>query len=77
YGDPDANPYAILGVDVNADNAAIRNAWIELARNHHPDRLMADGLPEEFIRAASERLAAINAAYEDIRVMRAEGAMHG
>jgi DnaJ like chaperone protein len=70
HGDPNANPYAILGVDYGDDDTAIRNRWIALVRHHHPDRLMADGLPEEFIRTANERLASINAAYEEIRTLR-------
>jgi DnaJ like chaperone protein len=72
YGDPEANPYDVLGVTPDAEDAAIRQAWITMARDHHPDRLMAEGLPEEFIRAANERLAAINQAYEDIKIIRAE-----
>jgi DnaJ like chaperone protein len=72
YGDPEANPYDVLGVTPDAEDAAIRQAWIAMARDHHPDRLMAEGLPEEFIRAANERLAAINQAYEDIKTMRVE-----
>lgn len=70
YGDPKANPYHVLGLAQDATDQEIRNTWIELARRHHPDRLMADGLPEEFIRAASERLAVINSAYEAIRNLR-------
>jgi len=72
YGDQEANPYHVLGIAIDADDAAIRQAWIAKARDHHPDRLMAEGLPEEFIRAANERLASINKAYEDIRIMRME-----
>lgn len=70
YGDVDANPFYILGVDVDDDDTTIRTAWITMARRHHPDQLMAEGLPEEFIRAANERLAAINKAYDDIKAMR-------
>ncbi len=72
YGDQNANPYHVLGVDIDDDDASIRQAWINMARDHHPDRLMAEGLPEEFIRAANERLASINTAYEDIKIMRME-----
>ena len=52
------------------DDQLIRKAWINLAKDHHPDQLTAAGLPEEFIRAANERLAKINAAYEDITRLR-------
>jgi DnaJ like chaperone protein len=38
-----------------------------LAREHHPDLLMAQGLPQEFIDVANDKLAAINNAYGQIR----------
>jgi DnaJ like chaperone protein len=34
--------------------------------DNHPDRLIGRGLPQEFIKIATARLAAINAAYETI-----------
>lgn len=70
YGDDTTSPYRVLGVDPDCDEATLRRHWIALNRDHHPDRLMASGLPREFVRAATERLAAINAAYEDIRKQR-------
>ncbi len=57
------DPYAILGLDPDADDAAIRQAYRRLARDHHPDRHIAQGTPPEFIRVAEARMAAINAAY--------------
>jgi DnaJ like chaperone protein len=56
--------YEILGVSADIDNAALTRRWKELARTHHPDRLIADGMPEEFVAAANDRLAQINAAYD-------------
>ena len=35
-------------------------------REHHPDRLVAKGMPEEFVAQANRKLAAINAAYDRI-----------
>ena len=35
-------------------------------KEHHPDRLVAEGLPLEFITIANRRLAAINAAWASI-----------
>jgi len=70
YGNNAGNPYHILGLDPDCDDEKIRPAWIALARDHHPDRLLADGLPEEFIRAATDRLAEINRAYDAIRAER-------
>ena len=37
-----------------------------LARDNHPDKLMAQGLPHEFVALANEKLATINAAYDKI-----------
>ena len=35
-------------------------------REHHPDRLIAKGVPKEFIDVATEKLATINAAWDKI-----------
>ncbi len=60
------SPYKILGVSSDIDDQALRNHWKHLARTHHPDTLTADGMPEEFIAAANDRLAKINAAFDVI-----------
>ena len=70
YGDPEHNPYSILKVTHESDNQTIKQAWLRLVREHHPDRLAAEGLPPEFIRAANERLAMINTAYDEIKKLR-------
>ncbi|WP_448191165.1 TerB family tellurite resistance protein [Azospirillum sp. sgz301742] len=66
-GRPDADPYAVLGVARDADDDAVRTAYRRLVQEHHPDRLMAQGLPQEFLDLATEKMAAINAAYTRIR----------
>ena len=58
------DPYAILGVEPDAGEAAIKAAYRQLARDNHPDALMARGVPEDLVRIAEHRMAAINAAYE-------------
>ena len=62
-----ATPIIFWGLMLVHDIEVIRRAWLALAREHHPDRLQADGLPLECIRTATERLASINAAYEQIK----------
>ena len=64
------SPYEVLGVQHDIDDQALRNHWKHLARTHHPDKLTADGMPEEFIAAANDRLAKINAAYDAIARLR-------
>ena len=61
-----ADPYQVLGVPPGASDEVVRRRWRELVRETHPDRLMARGLPEEAVKLATARLAAVNAAYESI-----------
>ena len=60
------DPYAVLGIDRHLPFAEARKAWLKLVRENHPDLLVSRGLPQEFIAIANARLAAINAAYEQI-----------
>jgi DnaJ like chaperone protein len=60
------DPYNILGVTRAMDNAAIKAAYRKLVRDTHPDKLMAKGLPPEFLAMATERLAVVNAAYDRV-----------
>ncbi len=61
-----ADPYAILGVAREASDADLKAAWRKLVRDNHPDKLMAKGVPAEFIEIANEKLATINAAYDKV-----------
>lgn len=69
--EPDAaDPYRVLGVPRTASDQEVRAAYRRLIREHHPDRLIADGLPQEFIDVATEKMATINAAYDEIAKQR-------
>lgn len=72
---PNAAPdhYAVLDIDPGASDQDLRAAWRRLVRDNHPDRLMALGLPEEAIKIATARLAAINDAYDQVMKERADG----
>ena len=48
----------------------IRKKWIELNKEHHPDNLIAKGMPEEFIEQSNKELASINLAYDKIKEIR-------
>ena len=69
-GETKSDPYAVLGVDHDADDETVRAAWLKLTRENHPDRLTAQGMPEDFVQIATERMAAINAAWDTIRKQR-------
>jgi DnaJ like chaperone protein len=61
-----ADDYAVLGLSRSASDEEIRRAYRKLVREHHPDRLVAAGMPEEMVEQANRVLAAINAAYDRI-----------
>jgi DnaJ like chaperone protein len=59
------DPFAVLGVAPDANEAAVKAAWRALIRDHHPDALMARGLPAAMVKIAEARSAAINLAYKN------------
>ncbi|HEY1638432.1 MAG TPA: DnaJ family molecular chaperone [Rhizomicrobium sp.] len=61
-----SDPYVILGVAHDASEDEIKRTYRMLVRENHPDSLMARGVPEEFVKLANDKLAAINTAYEKI-----------
>lgn len=60
------SPYQILGVHPDISDAELKLRYRALVREHHPDKLAATGVPPELRCAATRRLAAINAAYDQI-----------
>ena len=65
-GPDEGDPYLILGVGRAASDDEIKGAYRKLIRENHPDGLVAQGLPQEFIDLANEKMATINAAYDRI-----------
>ena len=61
-----ADPYEVLGLAGDATDAEVKTAYRKRSREYHPDTLIAQGLPQEFIDLATEKMAAINTAYERI-----------
>ena len=49
-----------------ASDEEARTAWRAQVREHHPDKLIAEGLPQEFVDTANDQLAKINAAWDTI-----------
>ncbi|WP_439611977.1 TerB family tellurite resistance protein [Reyranella sp.] len=69
-GVAECEPCVVLGIDPLATDEQIREAWLRQVRANHPDRLMAQGLPEEAIAMANRKLALINDAYDRLRRQR-------
>jgi DnaJ like chaperone protein len=59
--------YAILGVEPSASDAKVKKAYRRMMNQHHPDKLVAKGLPEEMIKLATEKTQEIKQAYEMIK----------
>jgi DnaJ like chaperone protein len=65
-----SSPYEIIGVTSDAPENEIKKAYRKLIVENHPDKLMAQGMPQEFIDLANEKMAAINSAYDTIKKQR-------
>jgi DnaJ like chaperone protein len=65
-----ADAYQALGVAAGANDAEVTLAYRRLVSQNHPDKLVANGLPESMIEAAHERTRRILEAYELIRTHR-------
>ena len=61
------DPYCVLEADPSWPFDKLKSHYRKKAAENHPDRLIARGVPEEFIVIANERLAAINAAWEKVQ----------
>ena len=64
--DESVDPYMVLGLSHDAPPEEVRRVYRTLVAEHHPDRLIAKGVPEELIDVATARMAAINLAYQAI-----------
>jgi DnaJ like chaperone protein len=62
----EGDPYLIIGAERDWSMQRIRARYLALVAEHHPDRLAARGLPDDFLSIATDRMAAINAAFERI-----------
>ncbi|MCW9023937.1 MAG: co-chaperone DjlA, partial [Gammaproteobacteria bacterium] len=62
--------YEALGVSKSASDADVKKAYRRLMNQHHPDKLVSKGLPEEMIKLATEKTQDIKAAYETIKASR-------
>jgi len=60
------NPYDVLGIQPTISNDELKSQYRKLVADNHPDKLMARGVPKEFIAIATEKVATINEAYDSI-----------
>jgi len=62
--------YQALGIDSTATDKEVKTAYRRLMNQHHPDKLVAKGLPDSMMEVAKERTREIRAAYEVIKERR-------
>ena len=62
-----SDAYKVLGVDEDADSKTVKRAYRKLMNEHHPDKLMAKGLPPEMMNVAKEKSQEIQNAYDLIK----------
>ncbi len=60
------DPYAVLNVEPDASDAVVHAAWRSALSEAHPDRVLARGLPPEYVEVAQAKAAAINAAFDAV-----------
>jgi DnaJ like chaperone protein len=59
--------HKILGISKGSSEAEIKKAYRRLMSQHHPDKLVAKGLPDEMIALATEKTQEIRKAYDLIK----------
>lgn len=62
--------YALLDVSSDSSEAEVKRAYRRLMSQHHPDKLVAKGLPEQMMRLATQKTHEIRQAYDKIRAAR-------
>lgn len=65
-----ADAYAVMGITKSASDSEVKKAYRKLMNQHHPDKLVAKGLPEEMMKIATEKTQEIKQAYEQIKEAR-------
>jgi len=65
-----AEDYTVLDVAETVSDSDVKKSYRRLMSQHHPDKLVAKGLPEEMIKLANEKTQQIRKSYERIKQSR-------
>lgn len=64
------DPYAFIEASSDWDDEKLKRHYRKLVAENHPDRMIAHGVPQEFISISTRRLADINKAWDVIKLER-------
>lgn len=59
--------YDLLGMAESSSDQEVKRAYRKLMNEHHPDKLVAKGLPEEMMELANRKAQDIQAAYDRVK----------
>ncbi len=59
--------YAVLGTRPTDPDEVIKQHYRKLVQDYHPDKIVSKGLPEEFVKFASDKFREIQEAYQAIK----------
>ncbi|MFT6288345.1 MAG: DnaJ like chaperone protein [Halieaceae bacterium] len=62
--------YTALGVSGSIGDKELKRAYRKLMSEHHPDKLIAKGVPEHMVRVATEKAQDIQVAYDMVKKSR-------
>jgi DnaJ like chaperone protein len=62
--------YRVLGITAQATNDEVKTAYRRLMNQHHPDKLVARGLPQSMIGVAEQKTHEVRTAYERVKTQR-------
>ncbi|WP_050858395.1 co-chaperone DjlA [Alishewanella jeotgali] len=67
-----AAAYQVLGCKADVSDYELKRSYRKLMAQHHPDKLISQGVPEAMLDVAKKRSQDIQAAYETIKQQRAK-----
>lgn len=59
--------YSVLGLTNDASDEEVKSTYRRLVQEYHPDRIVAQGMPEEFVEYATQRFQEIQTAWDQIK----------
>lgn len=65
-----SSAFEVLGVGAEVSDAEVKKAYRRLINQHHPDKLVSKGLPEEMMKLAAQKTNEIKQAYDAIKQAR-------